>query len=271
MRAQSCSAVVLQLRRIALACRHVATAPLACRSASARPSRARSRPRTSIDELRARLRGSSRHVAHADALVEHRRVRAGRDLAAAPRSAMPCARNRLLLHHERDELPLRSRLLDPAELLDAGEVLVERARPAQAGRDRVRLRRDVVAVQRVADLEPERVARAEAARGGAARDDGVPELRPVLGRAHQLAAALARVARPVHHHLDAVDLAHRVRELRRLRQLEPLDRARALHGEQRVVVRGVAHLRAARLALLQPRVVRVPVSGVDDEQVVEAG
>ena len=51
-----------------------------------------------------------------------------------------------------------------AQLVDAGELLVERARPAEPGGDRVRLRRDVVAVQRVADLEPQRVARAEAAR-----------------------------------------------------------------------------------------------------------
>ena len=45
----------------------------------------------------------------------------------------------------------------------AGEVLVERADPAEARLDRVRLLRDVVAVQRVADLEPQRVARAEPA------------------------------------------------------------------------------------------------------------
>jgi hypothetical protein len=33
-----------------------------------------------------------------------------------------------------------------------------------------------------------------------------------------------------------------------------------------VLVGGVAHLRAANLALLEPRVRRRPVSGVDDEQ-----
>ena len=35
-------------------------------------------------------------------------------------------------------------------------------------------------------------------------------------------------------------------------EAEPLERARALHGEQRVVVRDVAHVGAAQLALLQP-------------------
>ena len=55
-------------------------------------------------------------------------------------------------------------LLDPAQRLDAGELGVERARPAEPGGDRVGLGRDVVPVQRVADLEPQRVARAEPAR-----------------------------------------------------------------------------------------------------------
>ena len=93
-----------------------------------------------------------------------------------------------------------------------GELRVERARPAEPGRDRVGVRRDVVAVQRVADLEPQRVARAEPARLRAARDDRVPERRRVLGRTHQLDAALARVAGAVDHHLDAVELAHLPRE-----------------------------------------------------------
>ena len=54
----------------------------------------------------------------------------------------------------------------------------------------------------------------------------------------------------------------------RLGEPEPLDRARALDGEQRVLVGGVAHLGAADLALLHPRVRRLAVARVDDEQVV---
>ena len=160
-------------------------------------------------------------------------------------------------------------LLDPAQLGDAAELLVERARPAEAGRDRVGVAGDVIAVQRITHLEPERVARAEAARRGAVRDDRVPELDRVLGRAHQLDARLARVAGAAHHHLDAVDLAHRMRERRRLRQAERRDRGRPLHGEQRVLVGGIAHLGAADLALLQPAVRGLPVACVDDEQRVE--
>ena len=71
---------------------------------------------------------------------------------------------------------------------------------------------DVIAVQRITHLEPERVARAEAARRRPVRDDRIPELDCILGDAHQLDARLTRVAGAADHHLDAVDLAHRVRE-----------------------------------------------------------
>ena len=47
------------------------------------------------------------------------------------------------------------------------------------------------------------------------------------------------------------------------------DRGRALHREERVLVGGVAHLRAADLALLQPVERGLPVAGVDDEKRVE--
>src|SRR4051812_19389228 len=100
-------------------------------------------------ELGAGLRRCSRYVAQADPDVEHRRERARGHLATAfNRHVLP--RDRLLGHLERDELLLRPALLDRAQRLDAGEVGVERARPAEPGRDRVPLRPDVVAVQRVA-------------------------------------------------------------------------------------------------------------------------
>ena len=47
------------------------------------------------------------------------------------------------------------------------------------------------------------------------------------------------------------------------------DRRRALDGEQRVLVGGVAHLGAADLALLEPAVGGLSVAGVDHEQRVE--
>jgi hypothetical protein len=55
-------------------------------------------------------------------------------------------------------------------------------------------------------------------------------------------------------------------EGRSLRQSEPLEGARALDGDEGVVVGGIPDLTAARLTLLDPRVVGLPVRGVDDEQ-----
>src|SRR5207247_4779182 len=110
------------------------------------------------------------------------RMRPGGDLGAAG-NRHPLTRDRLLGHAERDQLALRSLGLDPAKLVGTSELLVELADPAEAGRDRVGVGPDVVSVQRVADLEPKRVARAEAARHRAPPDDRVPDARCALGRA----------------------------------------------------------------------------------------
>ena len=53
-----------------------------------------------------------RHVAHADALIEHRRVRPGGHLAALE-NRHPLPGHGALLHHEGDEPALRPALLDP--------------------------------------------------------------------------------------------------------------------------------------------------------------
>src|SRR3954451_18103029 len=113
-----------------------------------------------------RARGD-RDVAQPDADVEHRRDGAGGDLAPAF-DAHALARDRLLGHPERHELPFRSALLDLAQPPGAGEVGAERARPAEARGDRVPWRSDVVPFQRLARLYPQRVASAEAGRRHAA-------------------------------------------------------------------------------------------------------
>jgi hypothetical protein len=59
-----------------------------------------------------------------------------------------------------------------------------------------------------------------------------------------------------------------VGERLRLGQAQPPERPRALDGEQRVLLGGIAHLGAADLALLQPRVRGLAIPRVDDEQVV---
>src|SRR5581483_11597105 len=123
--------------------------------------------------------------------------------------------NRLLLHYESDEPARGAVFLDLAKRLRPGEVLVPRADPAEPGRDRVGIRTDVVSVERVADLQPERVASPETRRLRASLDDAVPQLARVVRRHHQLDAGLARIPGPVDHAGDAVDLALGERECRR--------------------------------------------------------
>ena len=52
-----------------------------------------------------------------------------------------------------------------------------------------------------------------------------------------------------------------------MREPEPLERARALHREQRVLVGDVAHVGAAELVLDEPGEVGLAVGRVHDEQV----
>src|SRR5581483_6207979 len=144
----------------------------------------------------ARLR---RNVAETDADAEHRREGPGGHLAPAlERHALPW--DARVGHRERDQALLGAVLLHVAQRVRADEVGVERADPRKAARDRVPLRTDVVAVQRVAHLESKRVAGAEPARRDAAREDRVPQTRRVVDHARELDTLLAGVAGAVHHH-----------------------------------------------------------------------
>src|SRR6266498_1971811 len=146
------------------------------------------------------------------------------------------------------------------------ELLVERTAPPESRRDGVGFLRDVLPVQRKAHLEAKRVPRAESARNGAAVEHTVPQLRSVLCHHEQLAPVLPGVSGPVHHGLDSVDLALLESELLRLRKSEPLDRARPLNREQRVLVRDVADVGTGDFPLLEPLEIRLAVGRVDDQQ-----
>ena len=161
-----------------------------------------------------------------------------------------------------------SYFLDPTQRLDPGELGVEGARPTESCGDRVGLGGDVVPVQRVADLEPKRVAGAEAAGGGSAGENRVPERFRVLVCRAELDSCLTRIAGAGDHDLDPVELPQLVRERGSVGEPEALDRARALHRDEAVLVGGVAHLSAARLPFLEPVVDRLSVGSVHDEQVL---
>ena len=107
------------------------------------------------------------------------------DLAARPR-------DRALEHAERDEAPCGTGRARLPQHVRAGELLVARAHPAEPGLDRVRVGPDVVAVQRIADLEPQGVPRAEPARQRAGSGQRVPEP-PGVGRLARSARRPARL------------------------------------------------------------------------------
>ena len=153
---------------------------------------------------------------------ERGRERPARDLAddgalAVEDRARGPRHGALLVHAQRDEPALRAVGARAREHVRARELLVARADPAEARLDRVRVLRDVVAVQRVADLEPQGIARAQAAGHGAGLDQGVPQLHDLAGRADQLDARLARVARARDGARHAGDARLRERERRRRR------------------------------------------------------
>jgi hypothetical protein len=120
-------------------------------------------------------------------------------------------------------------------------------------------------VERVADLEPECVPRTEPTRRHTSRQDVVPERRRVVVGAAQLDALLAGVPGARDHDLDPVELTHRVRERQRVVDAQPLERPRALHRDQAVLVGGVAYLAAVRLAIPEPGEDGLAVRRVDDE------
>ena len=105
--------------------------------------------------------------------------------------------------------------------------------------------------------------------GPAGVEQMVPNRWDGIGGSDNFEPVLSRVARPVHHAVDAVDRLLGEREGSGVRQTEPLDRTGALHREQRVFLGDVAHVRTGDLPFLQPFEVGAPVRGVDDQQVPE--
>src|SRR5438045_1880074 len=125
-------------------------------------------------------------VAHPEPGPERRRHRPARHLAGRPHGH-PLARDPPPRDAEGDEpvepagLALRPQRRGAHELL-----AIERAHPAQTRLERRAALRQVVAVERIADLEPQRVARAEAGRCRAGSEELVPERPGLMGGDHDL-------------------------------------------------------------------------------------
>ena len=146
--------------------------------------------------------------------------------------------------------------------------LQHQPRPASIG---LRVLAHVVAVKVEADLEPQRVARAEPDRRRAAGDQRVPDLGRVLGTQQQLDAVLAGVTGAAHEHRRPRHRALADVEARRQRAVgEPpheLAGPRALHREHREVGGAVEHVDVEPVGVrLQPREVLLVVGRVGHGQ-----
>src|SRR6266566_2552976 len=136
-------------------------------------------------ERRSDLRERRRDVRQGDVLFDRRSVGAAghaTDDRPAVRDLVAMA-SHAAIDDEPGDLPVRSRGLLRGDHVAPGERFVELAGPAEAGLDRVGGLIDVVAVEREASLQAERVARAEADRLDSAvasrREQGIPDLRCV--------------------------------------------------------------------------------------------
>ena len=129
-------------------------------------------------------------------------------------------------------------------------------------------------MQRVADLEAQRITRSETARHRAGLDERVPQLHRVARGADQLDAGFARVAGARDRALDAGDARLGERERRGRERIDALaqrreqtERRRPLKREHAVAVRFVDQRGGGGTALAQMCHIDVTVAGVDDEQV----
>src|SRR4051794_29608739 len=192
----------------------------------------------------ARLGAAAGEVRHADALVQARRQRPARHLAAADHR-VALAGDPRPREHEGDEALGRAVGPRTSHRLGADEARGLLAAPAQPGLDRPARLHEVVAVEVEADLEAQRVPRAQARGLRAALRDGVPDGAGVLGLEQQFDAVLAGVAGPAHEHVRRPGDGHPLRAKARGQLTfgeiahDP-PRLRPLHREHRVVVQAVA-------------------------------
>src|SRR6266850_2113785 len=234
-------------------------------------------------ERRADGRVGRLHVRHRDVLVDRGTVRARGDDPGRPavfQHGVAVTRDGLVDHLDADQPPPHALGADLLERLAADEVALGGLDdPAEPRFERVGGVVEVVAVERVLHLEPQRVARAEPDRrdavGAARLDERLPEMpRPIRGHV-QLEAVLARVARARDQRRHPGDGAPReavIADRRHVAVGEPADERlglRALHRDEPRALGRVAPARVLDVlrGLRHMSPVLVDVPGVDGEHV----
>ena len=204
---------------------------------------------------------------------------------AGSRTPLPCARDPALGERERGQALGRPRFAGGGDRLRADEARLLLAAPAQPGLDRVAVGAEVVAVEVKADLEAQRVARAEAGGRGAAVQQRVPEGGGGSGRKQDLHPVLARIARAAdqEHSRHVLRFAsgragcqpvrvHARWELSVHQLAHDPARVRALDRQHRVVVETIDQFGVERVRVpAKPLEVGLVVGGVGDGQVAIVG
>src|SRR5436190_3226683 len=169
----------------------------------------------------------------------------------------------LALHAEGSEAVGRSVFLCLDEHVASDENrLFQINKESQAGLDWVVLRRKIGAIERIAHLQPKRVARAQAAGPDAklfARlQHRVPDLRRIFRGKKHLDSVFAGVAGPGNREVHSVQLelynvvARRELDLAAEQRVKKIDHARPLNRDPAKAVTAIRQLTGSRQMLLQP-------------------
>ncbi len=191
------------------------------------------------------------------------------------RTGLPSRGIPLILDLEGDEDLGRALGASAGDRLGADEPGLLLAAPAEARFDRVALRTQLVAVQRITDLQPQRVAGAEPAGDDAGVQQLCPDRRRDLGVDQQLDPVLAGVAGAADQGRATADLG--VRDVEAIRQRDPQRRSenrpsvRPLNGKHRVAIGNVTndHVKSPALPS-KPSQIALVIGRVGDDQVAVA-
>src|SRR5579885_1625993 len=230
---------------------------------------------------------SSVDVAHTDTLLQRRAAGAAGQLANALIAfidGIATAWHAAFAQFDADEQLARPLLFYLAQRIAPDEIsLSQLHRPAQTCLQRIGPLIKLVAVETVAGLQTQRVARAQPRRQQSPRLAGgeqvVPEPRCIDGSAIEFKAIFAGIAGARDDAVHAVDLSRRTviianaREIERGKLLQDALRLRPLEGEQRsgIGLVGDGHIAKMPRLSLHPGEVFGDVAGVDNKHIVPLG
>lgn len=189
---------------------------------------------------------------------------------------MRARRRRFFFHFEGDETAFQSLLFLAEQGIASDEILFfEIDEKAESGFERRMVGRKIVAVQRIAGFEPQRVARAESTRFCAGFENSIPDANSELIWEEKFETVFAGVAGAGDEKFgvsevcerDGGDVVALGKRLVAENFCENFGRFRALNGESGIVIALVFKFHAGDFMMMNPAKILVDFRGVDDEQI----